>query len=137
MRQQPVTSHDEYLLYVDEPQHSLMQKLRATIKSACPEAEEVISYGMPAFKYKGRPLVGYAVAKHRCSLYPWTNSIVVRLKNELEGFSTSKGTIRFTPEKPLPIGLIKKIVKIRMEEIVAKNGKKKTRESKMLPHHYT
>ncbi|MBP9779541.1 DUF1801 domain-containing protein [Candidatus Gracilibacteria bacterium] len=136
VRQTPVTSHDEYLMYVDEPQHTLMQKLRATIKSACPEAEEVISYGMPAFKYKGRPLVGYAVAKQRCSLYPRTNSITVRLKHELEEFSTSKGTIRFTPEKPLPIMLVKKIVKIRMEETVEKNGKKKTRESKMLIHHY-
>lgn len=136
MRQKPI-SHDEYLMYIEEPQHSLMQKLRATIKSACPEAEEVISYGMPAFKYKGRPLVGYAVAKERCSLYPRTNSITVRLEHELEKFSPSKGTIRFTPEKPLPATLIKKIVKIRMEETVEKNGKKKTRDSKMLPHHYS
>lgn len=136
MRGKP-TSHDDYLLYIDEPQHTLMQKLRATIKSVCPEAVEVISYSMPAFKYKGRQLVGYAVAKERCSLYPWTNSIVVRLKDELEKFSTSKGTIRFTPQKPLPVSLIKKIVKIRMEEIVKKNGIKKTRESKMLPHNYS
>lgn len=137
MTQNKPTSHDDYLISVDEPQHSLMQKLRATIKSVCPEAEEVISYNMPAFKYKGRLMVGYAVAKHRCSLYPWTNSITVRLKDELQEFSTSKGTIRFTPQKPLPAGLIRRIVKIRMEEIAHKNGMKKTRESKMLPHHYS
>lgn len=128
MSQKAFTSHDDYLLSVDEPQHTLMQKLRATVKSACPEAEEVISYGMPAFKYKGRALVGYAVAKQRCSFYPWSGSITVRLKHELENFSTSKGTIRFTPEKLLTPTLIKKIVKIRMEEIVSKNGKKTTRE---------
>ena len=92
---------------------------------------------MPAFKYKGRLLVGYAVAKERCSFYPWTNSIVVRLKEELEKYSTSRGTIRFTPDKPLPATLIKKIIKIRMEETVTKNGKKTTRDSKMLTHHYT
>ena len=81
-------------------------------------------------------MVGYGVTKERCSLYPWTNSIVVRLEHELEKFSTSKGTIRFTPEKPLPIMVIKKIVKIKMEETASKNGMKKTRASKMLPHHY-
>lgn len=121
------TSHDDYLLYIDEPQHSLMQKLRNTIHTTCPEAVEVISYSMPAWKYQGRQLVGYAVAKNRCSLFPRTNSVVVLLEKELSKYSTSKGTIRFTPEHPLTEGLIKKIVKLRMKQIDEKNKEKKTR----------
>ena len=121
------TSHDEYLLYINEPQQSLMQDLRASIHAACPTATEVISYGMPAFKYNGRQLVGYAVAKEWCSLFPRTNSIVELLEKELAKYSTSKGTIRFTPQKPLTEALIKKIVKMRMKQIDEKLAEKKTR----------
>ena len=134
---QKATSHDEYLSNINEPQYTLMQKLRATIRSTCPDAEEVMSFWMPAFKYKGRLLVWYSVAKEWCSFYPWTNSIAVRLKDELQNFSTSRGSIRFTPANPLTATLIKKIVKIKMEETVGKNDMKKTREWKMLTHHYT
>lgn len=124
---QKANSHDEYLSSISESQYILMQKLRAIIKSTCPQAEEIISYGMPAFKYKGRLLVGYAVTKEWCSFYPWTNSIAVRLKDELQNFSTSRGSIRFTVAKPLTPSLIKKIVKIKMEETVEKNDMNKTR----------
>lgn len=134
---QKATSHDQYLRNIDEPQHTLMQRLRTTVKSTCPEAEEIMSYGMPAFKYKGRLLVGYAVAKEWCSFYPWTNSITVRLKDELQNFSTSRGSIRFSSTQPLTPTLIKKIVKIKMEETVKKNDMNKTRAWKMLTHHYT
>ena len=130
------TTHDEYLMHIDEPQRSLMQNIRNMIKSTCPPAAEVISYGMPAFKYKWRPLVWYAVAKDRCSFYPWTNSVVVRFKNELEKFTTWKGTIRFTPDNPIPTWLIKKIVKLKMEEIIKKNSINKTRPLKILTHLY-
>ena len=121
------TSHDDYLLYINEPQYSLMQKLRASIHAACPTATEVISYSMPAFKYNGRQLVGYAVAKEWCSLFPWTNSVVILLEKEPAKYSTSKGTIRFTPQKPLTEALIKKIVKMRMKQIDEKLAEKKTR----------
>ena len=131
------TSHNEYLRNIDEPQYTLMQRLRSTIKSTCPEAEEIISHGMPAFKYKGRLLVWYAVAKEWCSFYPWTNSVAVRLKDELQNFTTSRGSIRFTATKPLTPSLIKKIVKIKMEETAKKNDMKTTRAWKMLTHHYT
>ncbi len=137
MRNAKATTHDEYLEWVDEPQHTLLQKLRTAVKSMCPDAEEVINVGMPAFKYKGRPLVGYASAKQWCLLYTWSNSIAVRLEHELEKFTVSRGIIRFTPEEPLAAITIRKIVKIRMEETQKKNGMKKTRESKMLPHQYT
>lgn len=134
---QKATSHDEYLRNIDEPQYTLMQKLRATIRSTCPKAEEVMSFWMPAFKYKGRLLVWYTAAKEWCSFYPWTNSIAVRLKDELKNFSISRGSIRFTSTNPLPPILIKKIVKIKMEETAEKNDMKKTRAWKMLTHHYT
>ena len=136
MRQKPI-SHDEYLRNIDEPQYTLMQKLRATIRSICPGAEEIMSFGMPAFKYKWRLLVWYTVSKEWCSFYPWTNSISVRLKDELQNFSTSRGSIRFTPTQPLTPTLIKKIVKIKMEETAEKNDMKKTRAWKMLTHHYS
>jgi uncharacterized protein YdhG (YjbR/CyaY superfamily) len=124
---QKADSHDQYLHHLDQSHYVLMQRVRSTIRSTCPEAEEVISYGMPAFKYKGRLLVGYTVSKEWCSFYPWTNSIAVRLKDELQHFTTSRGSIRFTLAKPLLPPLIKKIVKIKMQETIEKNDMKTTR----------
>jgi uncharacterized protein YdhG (YjbR/CyaY superfamily) len=101
---------DEYLAKVPEPARGTLKKLRATIHSVVPaETTEVISYGMPAFKYKGMLAYYAAFAKH-CSLFP-TAFVIDKFKTELKGFRTSKGTVQFTPAKPLPIPLIKKIVK--------------------------
>ena len=92
------------------------------IRSAAPpEATETISYGMPAFKYKG-VLVWFAAFSKHCSLFP-TASVVEAFKNELKGFSTSKGTIHFPADKPLPTALVKRLVKAR----VAQNEHKKKR----------
>ena len=113
---------DEYLAGVPEPARSMLNKMRAAIRSAVPpEAIETISYRMPAFKYKG-VLVWYAAFSDHCSLFP-TASVVEAFKNELKGFSTSKGTIRFPTDKPLPAALVKKLVKTR----VAQNESKKRR----------
>jgi uncharacterized protein YdhG (YjbR/CyaY superfamily) len=106
---------DEYLAGVPEPARSTLNKIRATIRSAAPaEATEGISYGMPAFKYKG-PLIWFAAFSDHCSLFP-TAAVIEAFKNELKGFSTSKGTIHFTTEKPLPDALIKKLVKARVAQ---------------------
>jgi uncharacterized protein YdhG (YjbR/CyaY superfamily) len=106
---------DEYLTRVPEPARSTLQKTRAAIRSAAPaEATEVISYGMPAFKYKGVLVWFAAFAKH-CSLFP-TASVIEAFKDELKGFSTSKGTIHFPADKPLPPALIKKLVKARVAQ---------------------
>ena len=111
---------DEYLAGVPEPARSTLNKIRATIRSAAPaEATEGISYGMPAFKYKG-PLIWFAAFSDHCSLFP-TAAVIEAFKNELKGFSTSKGTIHFPMDKPLPTTLIKKLVKAR----VAQNESKK------------
>src|ERR1700758_4709607 len=90
---------DEYLARVPEPARSTLNKIRAAIRSAVPaEATETISYGMPAFKYKGT-LVWFAGFSNHCSFFP-TASVIEAFKDELKGFSTSKGTIHFPTNKP-------------------------------------
>jgi uncharacterized protein YdhG (YjbR/CyaY superfamily) len=104
---------DEYLARVPEPARGTLSKIRAVIRSVVPrEATETISYGMPAFKHNG-VLVWFAAFSHHCSLFP-TASVIEAFKNELKGFNTSKGTIQFTVDKPLPTALIKKLVKARI-----------------------
>lgn len=106
---------DEYLACVPEPARSTLKKIRATIRSAVPaEATEAISYRMPAFKYKGL-LMWYAAFADHCSLFPGS-SVIAAFKNELKGYSVSKGTIRFPTDKPLPAALVKKLVKARLAE---------------------
>ena len=82
-----------------------------------PDAEEGLSYGLPAFRLKGRPLACFAAATNHCSLYPMSATVVGTLASELAAYATSKGTIRFTPEKPLPSALVRKIIKTRMAEL--------------------
>lgn len=113
---------ETYILMQPENIQPALQKLRQTIKAAAPDAEEVISYGMPAFKWKGM-LVGFACAKNHVGFYPWNSTTVDNFKDELKGYDTSKGTIRFAINKPIPITLIKKIVKSRMKENLLKKNK--------------
>jgi uncharacterized protein YdhG (YjbR/CyaY superfamily) len=113
---------DEYLAGVSEPARGTLNKIRAAIRSAVPaEATEAISYGIPTFKYQGS-LVWFAAFSNHCSLFP-TASVIEAFKSELKGFSTSKGTIHFPTDKPLPTALVKKLVKAR----VAQNESKKRR----------
>jgi uncharacterized protein YdhG (YjbR/CyaY superfamily) len=106
---------EEYLDDVPVDKRAALEKLRSIIKSVVPEAEEYISYGMPTFKYHG-PLVSYAAFKEHCSLFPWGSALIKKYAEELKSFRTSKGTIQFTIEKPLPSAFIKKITKERMKE---------------------
>ena len=107
---------DEYLAGVPEPAQTTLNKLRSMIRAASPaEATEAISYGMPAFKYKGS-LVAFAAFSNHCSLFPMNSSLIKTFKKELEGFETAKGTIRFSVDKPLPAALLKKLVKARVAE---------------------
>jgi len=113
---------DQYLAGVPEPARSTLNKMRAAIRSAVPpEATEAISYRIPAFKHKG-VLVWFAAFSDHCSLFP-TAAVIEAFKNELKGFSTSKGTIQFPTDKPLPTALIKRMVKTR----IAQNESKKRR----------
>jgi uncharacterized protein YdhG (YjbR/CyaY superfamily) len=104
---------EEYLAAIPEPARSTFDKLRATIRSVVPaEATETISYQMPAIRHKG-VLVWYAAFSNHCSLFP-TAAVMDEFKNELKSFTTSKGTVQFPLDKPLPVALIKKIVKTRV-----------------------
>ena len=107
---------DEYLAGVPEPARSTLKRMRAVIRSAVPpQATETISYGIPAFKYKGS-LVWFAGFSDHCSLFP-TASVIQTFKNELKGYKTSKGTIRFPVDEPLPEALVKKLVKARFAQV--------------------
>ena len=110
---------DAYIAGVPEPARSTLNNVRAAIRSAAPpQATEVISYGMPAFKHKA-VLVWFAAFSKHCSLFP-TASVMEACKNELKGFSTTKGTIHFPTDKPLPTALVKKLVKARVAQIESK-----------------
>ena len=112
---------DAYLAGVPEPARTTLNKIRAAIWSALPpEATETISYRIPAFKYKGI-LVWFAAFSDHCSLFP-TASIVETFKNDLKGYFTSKGTIQFPVDRPLPSALVKKIVKARVAQNEKKSG---------------
>jgi uncharacterized protein YdhG (YjbR/CyaY superfamily) len=111
---------EEYLARVPEPQRSTLKKVRAIIQSVLPEeATEVISYRMPVVKYKGM-LVGYAAYADHCSLFGMSSTLLGPMKDDLKNYSTSKGTIRFAVDKPLPATLIKKLVR---SAIAAKEAK--------------
>ena len=107
---------EAYLAKVPEPARTTLQKVRATIRSAVPrEATEGLSYGMPAFRYKGA-LVAYAAFKDHCSFFPMQASLLDEMKDELKNYRTSKGTPQFPQDKPLPAALLKKMVKLRVAE---------------------
>lgn len=110
---------DEYLASLDADQRGALQKLRKTIRAAAPGVEECISYGMPGFRYKGRMLVWFGAAANHCAFYP--GGVVQEHAEALEAFKTSKGTIRFQPDQPLPAALVRKIVKER----IARNEQRK------------
>jgi uncharacterized protein YdhG (YjbR/CyaY superfamily) len=115
-------SVDEYLANLPELSRTTLQKIRAAIRSAAPPGTvETISYGMPAFKYKGM-LAWYAAFSDHCSLFP-TASIIKEFKDELRSYATSKGTIQFPLNKPLPAVLVRRMIKAR----AAQNESRKRR----------
>jgi uncharacterized protein YdhG (YjbR/CyaY superfamily) len=107
---------DDYLSAVPEPAQSTLKHIRKVIQSVVPkETTEVISYGMPMFKLNGM-LVGYAAFKDHCSLFPTGSGVIEKFAKELKRYPTSRGTIRFPSDKPLPDVLLKKIVKERVSQ---------------------
>lgn len=115
MKSKPRTI-DEYLAGINADQRILLDKLRTAIHAAAPNVEERISYGIPAFRVNGRSLVFFGAWANHCSLYPGSSRTVRKFQNDLKGFAISKGTIRFSPDNPLPLALVKKLVKARMAE---------------------
>jgi len=111
-----VAEVEAYLAKVPEPARTTLEKIRAMIRAAAPkEATEQLSYGVPSFRYKGG-LVGYAAFKKHCSFFPMQASLTDAMQEELKGYRTSKGTLQFAVDEPLPAALVKKMVKARVAE---------------------
>ena len=108
-------SVDAYIARAPKDVQARLEQMRAAIKQIAPDATEYIGYGMPAYKY-GQPFIGFAAMKNHIGLYPMSGSFVAAHKKELEGYGTSKGAIRLPLDEPLPLGFIKRIVKIRIRE---------------------
>ena len=119
---------DAFLAALPADQQAALGALRRLIAAEVPDAEEAISYGVPAFRYHGRWLVWYAGAKHHCSFFTGGQPID-DYRDQLVGRSVSKGTIRFTPDDPLPDDLVRSIVRDRMAAVDA-YGERKTRPAK-------
>jgi|SRR5262245_22524866 len=107
---------DEYLADVKPDQRAVLEGLRQAIHTVAPGAEECISYGIPAFRLNGRPLVFFAAWANHCSFYPGSSRMLKKLRGDLKDFQITKGTIRFSPANPLPAALVKKMVKARIAE---------------------
>ena len=121
----PIKNIDDYLSQLPENQRIVLEELRQTIREAAPQAEEIISYQMPAFKYNGM-LVYFAAFKNHCSLFGGNATVIKEMAAELKDYKTSTGTIQFTVDKPLPAALVRKIVLARVQQNEDKVKIKKT-----------
>lgn len=116
---------DEYLATLPEDRRAYMEALRRTIRAAAPEAVEVISYKMPAFKSHGRFLVSYDAYKRHYSLFPSSGPVIEACGDELAPYLSGKGTISFPKDMPLPAALVTKIVRVRLAENAAQPSRKR------------
>jgi len=117
---------DEYLELVKPDQRVVLEKLRKTIHTAAPGAIEYIGYSLAGFKFNGRPLVYFGAWENHCALYAASPAVQKKFQKELKGFEVSKGTIRFTPERPLPTALVRDLVKTRIAENNGANAARAT-----------
>lgn len=126
LRPMKPTNTAEYLQVLPPDQRKALELMRKQILAAAPGAEEHFGYGLPAFKYNGHPLVYIGAAKNHCALY---GSVPAGFKDRLKDFKVSKGTIQFTPEKPLSAALVKEIVKAKAAEIEVRWPVREVRQS--------
>jgi uncharacterized protein YdhG (YjbR/CyaY superfamily) len=110
---------DQYLGTLDEPKRATLARLRETIVAIVPEAEQCISYGMPAFKLRGKTIAGFAAFRGHLSYLPHSGSVISQLAEETEGYTKTKGSLHFPVDKPLPKKLVKKLLDTRMAEAFA------------------
>lgn len=108
---------DRYLATLDEPKRSTLEALRESILAILPEAEQCISYGVPAFKVNGKTVAGFAAFKNHLSYLPHSGSVLATLHDDVARYETSKGSLRFAVDKPLPKRLVKKLVSARLREL--------------------
>ncbi|MBL8852615.1 MAG: DUF1801 domain-containing protein [Planctomycetaceae bacterium] len=107
---------DGYLQALSDDFRLALERLRKVIHATAPGAEECVSYGLAAFRHNGRMLVALGATKSHCGFYLMSNQTVAQFAEELKSFETSTGTIRFTPDQPLPIALVRKLVRARIAE---------------------
>ena len=112
----PNADVDAFLAALPDDARTALEALRRTIRSAAPDAVESISYGVPSFKYRGRPLVSFGAGKNHCAFYVQSPAVMDAHRDELRSYDTSKGTVRFAPSEPLPDVLVTMLVKARMAE---------------------
>jgi uncharacterized protein YdhG (YjbR/CyaY superfamily) len=108
---------DTYLAALPQSQRVELEKIRSIVKHMVPDSEELISYKMPTFKYKGKSLIHFAAFTNHMSLFPASGRITEKLGDKLADFKTSKGTLQFTVEQPIPEAIIVKIIQLRIQEI--------------------
>lgn len=113
---EPSREVDHYLEALDEPKRSTLAQLRQTILEIVPDAEQAISYGVPAFKVRGKSIAGFAAFKDHLSYLPHSGSVFPELRHELEGYSTSSGALRFAIHEPLPKALVEKLIAVRLRQ---------------------
>ena len=111
---------DDYLANVGEPKRATLQKLRQTIRDLLPDAEEVISYGMPAFRLDGKVIAGFAAFKNHLAYLPHSGSVFSELREDLAGYASTEGSLHFPIDKPLPKALVKKLIAARLKQIKSK-----------------
>jgi uncharacterized protein YdhG (YjbR/CyaY superfamily) len=115
-----MTAMDDYLDGLPPEQKTALARVRAVVEGVAPEAEEGVSYGMPAYLYAGRPLLGFRAAKRHLSVFPFSPAAIEAVKDRLGGFDLSKGTIRFSPDSPVPDDVLADLVRARKEEIAGR-----------------
>jgi uncharacterized protein YdhG (YjbR/CyaY superfamily) len=108
---------DDYINGLPPAQKAALARVRTVVEDVAPEAEEDVSYGMPAFLYAGRPLLGFRAAKRHLSIFPFSPAAIEAIKDRLGGFDLSKGTIRFSPDSPVPKDVLADLVRARKREI--------------------
>ena len=107
---------DEYLRGVEEPKRTTLQTLRSTILEIVPEAEQLISYGMPAFRMDGKTVAGFAAFQRHLSYLPFSGTVLSQLTDELEGYTMTKSALHFGVDEPLPKALVEKLIAVRRAE---------------------
>lgn len=111
---------DDYLANIEEPKRATLRELRQTIRGILPDAEEVISYGMPAFRLNGKVIAGFAAFKNHVAYLPHSGSVLNELRDDLVRYKSTEGSLHFPIDKPLPKALVKKLIAVRLAEVKSK-----------------
>ena len=112
---------DSYLAKLAEPKRATLQTLRETIRDILPDADEVISYGMPAFRLNGEVIAGFAAFKNHLAYLPHSGSVITELRGELAGYTSTQGSLHFPIDKPPPKALVRKLIAVRLRQLKAKH----------------